>query len=240
MHLTTPPIGLAAVKAMYLPVSLTEFTVICGTRLIRITAHEKAAPNIKAFFEIVQTRGLGELIKTFDGCYNNRPKRTNASQLSMHGYGAAFDIDASTNQQGTPGDMPQGIVDIGRLVGFFWGGDFKGDFRDAMHFQLGVDFALGGRPAPAITYQGEPAVPALPAPALPLVDPYRTVKMFDFSDGHMVGSAADSGIVLVDGHAYIRATALPAVLGDSTITAAVESGVIMLRRGTKPSVAVGL
>lgn len=171
--LSTPPVGLAAVEAFYSPVAaqLIEFPVICGLSFY-VTAHRKAAPNIAAFFAIVGARGLGHLIKSWDGCYVDRPKRM-SSQLSMHGRGCAFDINAGTNNQGDAhGDMPQVLVDIARSLGFFWGGDFKGEYVDKMHFQLGTDFALNGRPAPRVTWHGEPPgviptalhVPPLPAP----------------------------------------------------------------------------
>lgn len=178
--LSSPPIGLAAVEAFYSPVAgqLTEFPVICGGLSFGVTAHRKAAPNIAAFFAIASARGLGHLIKSWDGCYVDRPKRM-SSQLSMHGRGAAFDINASTNNQGDAhGNMPQVLVDIARSVGFFWGGDFKGEYVDRMHFQLGTDFALNGRPAPRVTWHGElPAViptalhvPPVPAPVVHLTD----------------------------------------------------------------------
>lgn len=235
MLLTNPPIGNAAVKSLYQPVALTEIEVPISTGPIKFSCHVKAAPNIKAFFDIAHARGLSHLIKTFDGCYNPRPKRL-SNQPSMHSYACAFDINAATNEQGSHGDMPQVLVDILKSLGFFWGGDFRGQYRDAMHAQLGTDFPLDGRAEPRITYSGEPAAaPAPPAPVLPPVDPFRTVKLFDVADGHLIGSAAGSGLIFADGHAYVRATALPAVLGDATLTAAVESGVIILRRGVKPA-----
>ncbi len=234
MNLSNPPIGLAAVKEFYAPIKTTTFAVPCGTRTFRVTAHEKAAPNIQAFFALVNAAGLGDLIKTFDGCYNPRPKRTNPNQLSMHAYGAAFDIDAATNEQGTDGDMPMSLVTIARSLGFFWGGDFKGQFRDEMHFQLGVDFALAGRPEPRVTY--DPVQSDAPPPAS--VNPLRTVKLFDNATGAVIGMAAESALLYTDGHAYIKATALAQIMGDPTLSAALDQGVIILRKGVKPVAAV--
>jgi hypothetical protein len=154
MTLSNPPIGLAAVEAFYDPIKsqLVEEKVICGPRAMNITAHTKAMPNILAFFQVVTARGLENLITSWDGCYNDRPKRM-SSQLSMHGRGAAFDINAAENNQGDAGGtMPLVLVEIARSLGFFWGGDFKGPYVDKMHFQLGVDFALGDRPVPKVTY----------------------------------------------------------------------------------------
>ena len=230
--LSNPPIGLAAVEAFYSPVAnqLVEFAITCGDRSFRVTAHRKAAPNITAFFALVDAAGHSDLIKTFDGCYEDRPKRM-SNQLSMHGRGAAFDIDAGTNNQGDAhGDMPQALVDIARSLGFFWGGDFRGQYVDKMHFQLGVDFALGDRPEPRVTY--DPAQSEAPSPAA--VNPLRTVKLFDNATGAAVGMAAESGLLYADGRAYIRATALPLILGDATLTADLEQGVIILRKGVKP------
>lgn len=232
MTLSQPPIGLAAVEAFYNPVApqLVEELVSCGTREFHITAHKKAMPNIKAFFMIVTARSLDHLVTSWDGCYVNRPKRL-SNQLSMHGRGAAFDINAAENPQGDAGGtMSPALVEIARSLGFFWGGDFKGEYVDKMHFQLGVDFALNGRPEPRVTYPDTEVSGPVAAPPQITIDPFRTVKVFDVSTGALVGMASDAGLLFTDGHAYIRATALGQIFAE-TISASLESGVVILRAG---------
>jgi len=234
MTLSNPPIGLAAVEAFYNPVApqLTEFTVTCGTRTFHVTSHRKAMPNIAAFFATVTARNLAHLITSWDGCYNDRPKRL-SSQLSMHGRGAAFDINASANAQGdAEGTMPPELVEIARGLGFFWGGDFHGKYVDKMHFQLGTDFALNGRAVPRVTISEPPPPPSAltAAPALeaaPVPEPFRDVKVFS-PTGALTGTDAKAGLLFTDDHAYVRATALAALLA-LPVTATLEQGVIILR-----------
>lgn len=241
MFLTEPPIGYQACADFYSPVKtqLVEYPIAIDNLTFRVTSHVKAAPNIKAFFGIVQAHRLSHLIKTWDGCYNDRPKRL-SNQLSMHGRGAAFDINASENEQGTQGNMPQAIVDIAHSLGFFWGGDFRGRYRDSMHFQLGVDFPLDGRPRPEVTYGTSGATIPLPVSENPLVafegkSVNITVKAFG-PDGQFLGQIlgapglpGDGGIIM-NGHAYIRAISLPRLLG-IRVTPSLEHGELILRMG---------
>lgn len=176
MQLSNPPIGLTAVEQFYSPLELTEFAAPCGTRIFHITSHVKAAPNIKVFFQEVNARGLAGLVHTFDGCYVDRVKRL-SNQLSMHGRGAAFDINAGSNPQGDRPTMPAALIALGRELGFFWGGDFTGRYVDGMHFQLGTDFALNGRPVPRVTWKPEGAGLPEPAPT-PAVPEASEVKIF--------------------------------------------------------------
>lgn len=231
--LSNPPIGNAAVRAFYNPVHLIEIRIPVVGRIVTTECHIKAAPNIQAFFDIAQARSLP--IRSFDGIYNPRPKRL-SSEPSMHSYGAAFDIDAGTNNQGDAGgDMPMALVELGHSLGFFWGGDFRGQYVDKMHFQLGVDFPLDGRTEPKVTYQPDATEALLAAPPIAL----HIVKCFDVQDGHMIGMQESAGLIAADGHAYVKAAALGSVLGDTTLTAAVEAGVILLRVGTAPEKAPG-
>ncbi len=71
------------------------------------------------------------------GCFAPRYKRTNGAELSVHTYGLAIDINASTNPLNKKliTDMPPAFVKAFRDNGFVWGGLFKGT-KDPMHFQL--------------------------------------------------------------------------------------------------------
>jgi hypothetical protein len=73
----------------------------------------------------------------FDGSYVYRKKRGRSS-LSMHAYGRAIDFNADENQHHSQkhsfqnGDI---IVSAFKAEGWVWGGDWKGQWVDAMHFQ---------------------------------------------------------------------------------------------------------
>ncbi len=94
--------------------------------LINVLAHYKNDPAL------VRTAGLD----LFGGCYNYRPIR-GSSQLSLHAYGAAIDLDPDHNpmnaHQGR-GTMPPAVIAMFKAEGWFWGGDFKGR-QDPMHFE---------------------------------------------------------------------------------------------------------
>lgn len=70
------------------------------------------------------------------GGYNWRQKRS-SDELSVHSFGAAFDLDPSHNAMGTDGRMPAWFVKIWTAKtkdgdGWIWGGTF----HDPMHFQF--------------------------------------------------------------------------------------------------------
>ena len=101
-------------------------------------------PLEKAFF-FVKTRKLEAEIKTWDGCFNIRKKRGNASP-SLHSWGLAIDINAAWNGYNKPPTMSKELVQCFKDAGFDWGGDWglgeKGNWKgcDSMHFQLkGLD-----------------------------------------------------------------------------------------------------
>lgn len=201
MQLTDPPIGLAAVERFYNPRELTEYAVKCGARVFHITSHVKAAPNIQTFFAEINARKLDNLIHSYDGCFVDRPKRL-SNQLSMHGRGAAIDLNAASNPQGGTPTMPLAIVHLARQLGFFWGGDFAGKYVDGMHFQLGVDFPLGARPVPSVTYKPEASgletPPAAPNPFhIAGAGPINELKVFDKAGNAVPHAVEVSGPVLL-------------------------------------------
>lgn len=82
------------------------------------------------------------------GCFAPRLKRA-STELSVHAFGAAIDLDASRNplQVNCPiGDprrsnfeLPNAVIEIWKAEGWFWGGDFKTRF-DPMHFQWATGY----------------------------------------------------------------------------------------------------
>jgi len=110
---------------------------ISGLRALRrIYCHRKLAPVFSAVFSEIVALGLGDEIKSYDGCLCVRYKRsTRRKKLSTHAWGIAVDLNAATNRQGTSGDMSREVVGVFRHHGFKWGGDWRRKYRDPMHFQ---------------------------------------------------------------------------------------------------------
>lgn len=103
-------------------------------------AHRKLISSFEAVFGEVARLGLKDQIKSFDGIYNFRPIRGTTARVSLHAFGAAIDINASTNPLGSStGDMSPQIIEIFRHFGFFWGGDFHAR-PDPMHFQYATGY----------------------------------------------------------------------------------------------------
>lgn len=100
-----------------------------------IQCHKLMVPVFTDVFSGIVTSNMQDSIKEFGGCFSFRPQRT-GTILSTHSWGIAIDLNPTTNQQGTDGDMDQGIVRIFRDNGFVWGGDWVGKSKDPMHFQM--------------------------------------------------------------------------------------------------------
>jgi len=103
-----------------------------------VTCHRLLIPQLQAALSEVERAGLGGELRPGDygGCYAPRFIDRNPSlPLSMHAFGLAVDLNVSTNQLGTGGDMHPRIVEIFERWGFVWGGDWSRP--DPMHFELG-------------------------------------------------------------------------------------------------------
>jgi D-alanyl-D-alanine carboxypeptidase len=103
-----------------------------------VTCHRLMLPQLQAALSEIESRGLGGELRPGDygGCYVPRFIDRNPSlPLSMHAFGLAVDLNVSTNQLGTEGDMDPRIVEIFERWGFVWGGDWSRP--DPMHFELG-------------------------------------------------------------------------------------------------------
>jgi LysM repeat protein len=103
----------------------------------RIRCHKLLAPIFVNVFTEIQHSGLSDLIHSYDGCFFPRHKMHDPTRdLSVHSWGIAIDINASTNQPGTKGDMDPRVIEIFQAHGFYWGGNFA----DPMHFQYCANF----------------------------------------------------------------------------------------------------
>jgi hypothetical protein len=103
----------------------------------RVTCHRLLLPQLHAALSEIQRRGLSKLVDPGDygGCYVPRfIDRDPSRALSMHAFGLAADLNVTSNQLGTEGDMDPRVVDIFERWGFAWGGRWSRP--DPMHFEL--------------------------------------------------------------------------------------------------------
>lgn len=100
-----------------------------------VTCNRLMFPQLRGALQEVVQEGLARTLHTYDGCFvpkliEKDPNHT----LSLHTWGIAIDLDASTNQRGTKGTMDPRVVAIFKRWGFRWGGDWH--WTDPMHFEL--------------------------------------------------------------------------------------------------------
>lgn len=107
----------------------------------KATFHKKGAEQLKALWAEWEKAGLIHLVKTYGGTYNPRLIRGSATNLSMHAYGTAFDINVAWNGLGVvpalvgqTGQVRE-LVPLANQYGFYWGGHFKSR-ADGMHFEI--------------------------------------------------------------------------------------------------------
>lgn len=89
-------------------------------------------PLKAALINLISSGCVAEL-KTWDGCFNIRNKRSGGTP-SLHSYGVAIDVNAAWNQMGKEPTLSQQFIHCFKSVGFNWGGDFTR--KDGMHMEL--------------------------------------------------------------------------------------------------------
>jgi len=92
-------------------------------------------PLKKALDNIVK-QGLTSELHTYYGCFNIRVKR-GGTTYSLHSWGVAIDVNASTNAFGAKPTLSAMFVKCFTDAGFDWGGTWAGK-PDGMHFQLKI------------------------------------------------------------------------------------------------------
>lgn len=103
----------------------------------RVTCHRLMIPQLRGALADVQAAGLASSLHSYDGCYVPRFIERNPDHaISLHTWGIAIDMDASTNYRGIRGTMDPKVVEIFKRWGFRWGGDWS--YTDPMHFELGA------------------------------------------------------------------------------------------------------
>ncbi len=109
----------------------TEAVPILGS----VTCHKVMIPQLRAALLEVQRDGLADRIhpREYAGCFYPR-FIANTTQLSLHSFGIALDLNTPGNQRGTVGEMNREVVAIFKKWGFAWGGDWG--YTDPMHFEM--------------------------------------------------------------------------------------------------------
>ncbi len=109
----------------------TERVPILGS----VTCHRLLFPQLRAALTEVVQRGLADKIhpKEYAGCYYPR-FIAGTTQLSLHAFGIALDLNVPGNQRGTVGEIDRDVVAIFQKWGFTWGGDWA--WTDPMHFEM--------------------------------------------------------------------------------------------------------
>lgn len=104
--------------------------------ITRITAHHLV---VDAFVEL-----LAKAVETgcdiqrlaYGGCYSWRAKRM-STQLSLHTWGVAIDLDPAHNIMGKPHDpvdgLPMPVIELAERMGMTWGGIWT--VPDSMHIE---------------------------------------------------------------------------------------------------------
>ena len=100
-----------------------------------VTCHRVVLPQLRAALTEIKARGLADTINPdeYAGCFYPR-FIAGTSQLSLHSFGIALDLNVPGNQRGTVGEMDRTVVSIFKKWGFAWGGDWN--YTDPMHFQM--------------------------------------------------------------------------------------------------------
>ena len=99
----------------------------------RIYCNKDMIAPLTQAFKNIRDRGLGDQVKTWDGCFNIRLKR-GSTNVSLHSWGIAIDINAAWNRFRSKPTMGFELVKAFTDAGFEWGGDWSQP--DGMHFQL--------------------------------------------------------------------------------------------------------
>lgn len=99
-----------------------------------VTCHRKIVPQLSGAMRELRKRGLGNLVKTFSGCYSPRMQVADDGEISRHAFGIAVDINAGTNPYGAKPRQDPRLVEVMERWGFTWGG--RWNTPDGMHFEF--------------------------------------------------------------------------------------------------------
>lgn len=99
-----------------------------------VRCHRKIIPQLTQAMAELEQKGLGDLVKTYDGCFSPRMQVGNSAALSRHAFGVAVDVNAQSNLYGSPATLDSRVVSVMQRWGFAWGGNWT--VPDGMHFEF--------------------------------------------------------------------------------------------------------
>ena len=102
-----------------------------------VTCNRSLIPPLRAALQAIRDNGDARLVDPahYGGCFAERLIRGSTSQISQHAYGAAIDINVSTNLLGAKPTQDPRVISAFHDRGFVWGGGFL--LPDGMHFEYG-------------------------------------------------------------------------------------------------------
>ena len=101
----------------------------------KIYCNKDFQPFLEEALRNVVTRGLIGQLREWGGCFCIRAKVANSS-MSLHSWGMAVDINASTNRFGHKPTLSSELVKCFTDAGLDWGGNWHMPNTDGMHFQM--------------------------------------------------------------------------------------------------------
>jgi D-alanyl-D-alanine carboxypeptidase-like protein len=108
-----------------------------------VTCNRAIIPQLRGAMAELRRRGIGSLVRTYDGCFAPRfINRDPSAMISHHAWGVAIDLNAGTNVYGSPPHQDPRLVRVMQRWGFTWGGNFI--VPDGNHFEYRRS-PLGGR-----------------------------------------------------------------------------------------------
>lgn len=120
--------------------SLPYTLFYAGKPVTKTRAHKLVVDNFVQAFQNVQDAGLADRFTEFNGIFAQRPIRGQPQHPSLHSWGVAIDMGASTHPLGSvTATWPDGILAAWKAAGFFWGGEFRAR-KDPMHWQLATGY----------------------------------------------------------------------------------------------------
>lgn len=106
--------------------------------------HRLVAPHLSGALGAIFNRPRAwATINDYGGCYMFRANSKNPKELSTHSWGIGPDMDVLDNPQGHAPHVDDEVREIMESFGFLWGGTFKGDAIDGMHWQFADPARLG-------------------------------------------------------------------------------------------------
>ncbi len=136
----TPTSGGIAIDPAWVRANIVAATVpILG----RVTCNRSLIRPLRAALEAIAAAGQSRLVDPahYGGCFAERLIRGSTSQISQHAYGAAIDVNVSTNLLGAKPTQDPRVIRAFHREGFVWGGDFL--LPDGMHFEYGCPATFG-------------------------------------------------------------------------------------------------